>query len=476
MIAKVDEKPVSTLPGLAPIPVLGSRASMIRLFSDPVGVMQKLYREYGDIGAISRGDPSLVVAFGPRYNQQLLPQAKLYPNFAELPMKIPLDSAVAHFNTNLTAMNGDIHKQQRRLMMPAFHKKIINNYRDAMVDVVETYLSRWPQQGKLDLSYEMAEMTLSVMMRCLFGLELGDDADKLGRLSMRFLQQITSPTVMMFPVDLPFTPYGRFLRFSERMEESFLELIHERRTKPQQTSDALSILINTHDEDGTKLTDEELIGQTGLLFIAGHETTSYALMWTLFLLAQHPNVYADLVDELDNKLVGRAPTIAELSELPLLDHVIKESMRLIPPTPMLFIRQGSESFQLGPYDMPAGSKVVLSPLITHHMPELYDEPEKFKPERWQSLKPSPFEYLPFGAGPRMCLGAGFAELEIRIALPLIVQRFRLQMLENTKLDYQVRGITLGAKNALPMQIFAQDRNWQKPPPVHGKIHDLVDLT
>ena len=476
MIAKANEKPVSSLPGLSPVPVVGSRMSIIRLFSNPVGIMQKLYRECGEIGAISRGDPSLVLAFGPEYNQQLLPQAKLYPNFVEFPVKIPPNSALEHFSSNLTSMNGDVHRQQRRLMMPAFHKKVVQNYRDAMVGVVEDYLMRWPKQGTLDMSYEMTELTLAVMMRCLFGLELGGDADKLGRMSMHFLQQVSSPAVMMFPVNLPFTPYGRFLRFSEEMEKSFLEIIRERRAKPEEADDVLSILINTHDEDGASLTDKELIGQTGLLFVAGHETTSYAMMWTLFLLAQHPQIYADLLDELDSKLGGRAPTIEELQDLPLMESVIKESMRLIPPTPMLFVREGSENFQLGPYEMPARSKVVLSPLITHHMPELYDEPEKFKPERWQSIKPSAFEYLPFGAGPRMCLGAGFAELEIRIALPLIVQRFRLQLPENTKLDYEGRGITLGSKNALPMQIFPQDRNWQKPSSVHGNIHDLVDLT
>jgi len=396
------------IPGLTPIPVLGPRLSMIRFFSNPIGILHTLYREYGSIASLSRGDLSFVCAFGPEYNQQILSNAKAFYNFAELPLPLPADSAAARFNSNLTAMNGEAHRRQRRLMMPAFHKKTVDSYRDDMVTVAERHLNTWPKNGSLDMRQAMVDLTLEVMMHSLFGLELGTKAAVLGQMTMEFLTRITSLEVMALPINLPGTPYRRFLKFCEGMEEQFLKMIQERRTMKERPRDALSLLIESHDEDGSSLTDNELMAQTGLLFVAGHETTAFTLLWTLFLLSQHPKVCADLLDELSRQLNGRAPTVAELDDLPFLDAVVKESMRLIPTTPFLFVRRGVDPFQLGPYEFPPDAKIVLSPLITHHMSDLYPEPECFKPERWFHLKPSAFEYLPFGAGPRMCLGAGFA--------------------------------------------------------------------
>lgn len=463
------------MPGLSPIPVLGPRLSMIRFFSNPIRILHTLHREYGDIASLSRGDLSFVCAFGPEYNQQILSNAKAFYNFAELPLPLPADSAAARFNSNLTAMNGETHRRQRRLMMPAFHKKTVDNYRDDMVAVAERHLNRWPSNGSLDMRQAMVDLTLDVMMHSLFGLELGTKAAVLGQITMEFLTRITSLPVMAFPVNLPGTPYRRFLKFCEGMEAEFLRMIQERRAMKERPRDALSLLIESHDEDGSMLTDEELMAQTGLLFVAGHETTAFTLVWTLFLLSQHPQVCADLLDELSNQLNGRAPTVAELDALPLLDAVVKESMRLIPTTPFLFVRRGVEPFQLGSYDFPPDAKIVLSPLITHHMSDLYPEPEQFKPARWFNLKPSAFEYLPFGAGPRMCLGAGFAALETRLVLAMIVQRFRFAVVPDSRIDHKVQGIVLGPKHPLPMHIVPQDRQFSPPAPVQGTIHELVKL-
>ncbi|MEM7112114.1 MAG: cytochrome P450 [Chloroflexota bacterium] len=464
-----------SIPGLAPIPFIGSKLAMIRFFSDPIGILQTLHKEHGDIASLNRGDLSFVCAFGPEHNQQLLSNARAFHNFAELPVPLPQDSAALRFNTNLTAMNGKLHRQQRRLMMPAFHKKTVDSYRDDMVAVAEHHFAKWPINGRFDLKQALIDLTLDVMMKSLFGLEIDGNGSSLGHLAMEFLTRITSMGVMAFPVNLPGTPFNRFLTFCEEMEQEFLKIIRERRAMKERPRDVLSILIDTHDEDGANLTDEELVGQTGLLFVAGHETTAFTLIWTLFLLMQHPRVYANLLDELEGKVQGRYPTIAELNDLPLLDAVLKESMRLIPATPFLFVRRGTEPFQLGSYQFPADAKVIVSPLVTHHMPELYPEPERFKPERWFSIKPTAFEYLPFGAGPRMCIGAGFATLEAKLVLSAVVQRFRLTLADNLQVDHKVQGITLGPKQAIPTHIFPQDRQFGPPKRVTGTVHELVTL-
>ena len=465
----------SNIPGLTPIPFVGSQLALVRFFSNPIGILQKLHREHGDLAALNRGDLSFVCAFGPDYNKQLLSNARGFHNFAELPFDLPQDSAARRFNVNLTAMNGDVHRQQRRLMMPAFHKKTVNSYRDDMAVVIEQHMVKWSQNGRLDLKQAMAELTLDVMMRSLFGLDIGNRSSSLGHMAMDFLSQATSMAVMGFPVNLPGTPYRRFLNFCEEMEQAFLLLIRERRAMTKRPTDVLSILIDSHDENGATLSDEELVGQTGLLFVAGHETTAFTLMWTVLLLMQHPQIYADLLDELDGMLNGRLPTLTELDDLPLLDAVLKESMRLIPVTPFLFTRRGTEPFQLGSYQFPTDAKVILSPLVTHHMPELYPDPERFNPERWFGIKPSIFEYLPFGAGSRMCIGMGFAILEAKLALSAIVQRFRLTLPEGVQVDHKTHGITLGPKQAIPVHLHPQDRRFGAPQLVKGSVHDLVSL-
>ncbi len=463
----------TVIPGFTPLPLLGSRLAVVRLLVEPIATLRRLYREYGQIAALNRGDPTLVCAFGPGFNQQLLPSVGQFHNFADLPMRVPPGSVLERFNQNLVAMNGDRHRRQRRMMRPAFSRQVLGGYHDDMVALIGRRLDRWPEGGQLDVAREMSDLVLEVLMNCMFGLEVGEESAELGDMAARYLRGLVSLRVIMMPLDVPWTPYGRFLRFCEGFEARLLSVIRERRERHRPARDVLSLLISAHDDEGKGLTDEELIGHVSLLLLAGHETTAYALTWTLLLLAQHPEVYADLLDEVDGKLHGGPPSPEQLAELPLLDAVIKESMRLFPPTYMLFFREGRSPFQLGPYSMPVGSRVVLSPLVTHRMEEIYPEPNRFIPTRWFGLRPSLFEYFPFGAGPRRCLGAGFAEQEMKIMLSMLVQRYRLRRIDGVRVDYQARGVTLGIKGSLPMQVHAQDRGFTAPPDLEGSSRGLL---
>jgi cytochrome P450 len=209
---------------------------------------------------------------------------------------------------------------------------------------------------------------------------------------------------------------------------------------------------------------------------AGMQQPSYqlaALAWTLLLLAQQPRILADVVDELDSVLHGGAPTLEQLPRLPLLERVIKESMRVLPPASVMS-RVSTEPFQLGPYAMPKGSIVTISPYITHRLPELYPEPRAFKPERWETVDASPYDYIPFGAGPRMCIGASFAMMEIKPVLAMVLQRYRLTVVPGTRVNYQVK-ITLSPKGGLPMIVARQDRHFRTTE-VRGTVQRLVDLS
>lgn len=445
----------------------------MRLFWDPLRLLPRLHREYGDVAALSRGDPSLVCAFGPAHNQQLLPRARQFEHFGEVPIRVPEGSALAHMQVSLVTANGEAHRRLRRLMMPSFTRTVIQGYRDDMVAVAERHLGRWQAGATIDVVRAMTELALDTSVKCLFGLDAGDGGLELGRMGEQFLQRVIDPATALLPIDLPWLPYGRLLRLCERFERRLLDMAHERRRSPQTGHDVLSRLIEAHDEDGSRLSDVELLGNMGLLFVAGHETTAYALAWILMLLALHPPVFVELRDELRAELSGDAPTVEQLARLPLLDGVVKEGLRLLPPTYITFIRRATEPFELGPYRMPEGSMVVLSPLVTHHMPEVYRQPDRFEPRRWAQGKRSPFEYLPFGVGPRLCLGATFAEQEIRIVLALIVQRFGLRIADGFSVDVKARGMTLGPSGAMPITMTSPEASVGTPPELTGSVREFV---
>ena len=462
-------------PGPPRIPLLGNKGGLIRFFRDPVGNLLRLHAAHGDVAALSSGDPTLVCAFGMENNRRVLSDAEHFHNSASMPFPVPKGSSPERLFNALMAMNGEQHRRHRRLMMPAFGKAAVAQHRDDMVATVERLVERIRPGDVVDVNAQMIELTMIAAMRCLFGVDLGSGAEELGRMSMAVAGGITDFRNLLFPHDLPGTPYARFMRLCERMERRVRALILERRAAKDRPRDVLSILIEAHDDDGVGLTDDELVGHVNVLFIAGHETTAFTLTWTLFLLAQHPRVYADLEAELRSALRGDAPTAESLSRLPLLDAVVRESMRLLPPTPFLFVRRGASAFSLGPHALPAGAKVILSPIVTHRAASLYPEPKRFLPGRWDTISPGPYEYMPFGAGPRFCIGAAFGAQLVRIALAVLVQRFRFTLPPDARIARKVQGITMGPRYGMPMRVARHDGQLSPSSNVQGDIHELVDL-
>jgi cytochrome P450 len=203
-------------------------------------------------------------------------------------------------------------------------------------------------------------------------------------------------------------------------------------------------------------------------------TSANALTWTLLLLSQHPRVAADLLDELEGVLGGDAPSVESLARLPLLDRVVKESLRVITPVPFNG-RIVARPTELGGYTLPEGTEVFVSIYHTHHMPELYPRPEAFDPRRWESINPSVYEYHPFSAGPRMCIGATFAVLELKIVLSMVVQRYRLELAPRARID-RVGVIVLTSKKGLPMTLHRQDRAFDRGVGgVRGNVREMVEL-
>lgn len=466
--------PVPGLRGQRKMPVLGAAGNLLRFFGDPAGTLLRLHREHGEVVALTERDPAWVALAGAAHVQRVLSDARAFHNFSEIPIPAPKDSSPHRLNVALTAMNGETHRRNRRLMMPAFARPAVQGYRDLTVEVAERVMARWRPGETADAHARMVELAMCVAMQSLYGLDVLTQADELSALATGWLEGILSVGAMLFPFRVPGSPYARFLSVSDRFEARLKRLIEERRASPG-GRDVLSLLIGARDDEAGKLSDAELLGQTAVLFVAAHETTANTLTWTLLLLSQHPRVLAELEEELQSTLQGAAPTLEQVAALPRLDAVVKESMRLLPATGLLFFRRAQEPVSLGGLELPAGATFLISTLVAHRDPALFPDPLEFRPERWRGLDPGPYQYLPFGAGPRMCIGAPFATQAIRILLAMMLQRFRFELAPGTRVDRMVRGITLGPKRGVPMRLRLPEGPPSPAVPLSGDLHELVKL-
>jgi cytochrome P450 len=284
----------------------------------------------------------------------------------------------------------------------------------------------------------------------------------------------THPAAFLLPLDLPGTPYRRMVKLGEDVVGRIRALMEQKRRMGGEQHDAMALLMNARDEDETSLSDDELVAEAASLFVAAHETTAMTLAWTLLLLDRHPDVHATLAAELDAVLGGRDPGPEDLPRMVVLDRVVKESMRILCPVPMLFMRVCAEATTVGGFAVPRGCNVLLSPLATHHDPALYPEPRRFRPDRWIDMTPVPYGYLPFGAGPRTCVGMLFAERALRLMLPMILQRFRCSVPEGTRIDRVTRGNILKMRDGLPMRIEPASAPARAPVRIAGDIHELLE--
>jgi cytochrome P450 len=262
------------------------------------------------------------------------------------------------------------------------------------------------------------------------------------------------------------------LKFAEDLERLIVETIEVKRRPGNTSQDVLSIMVRASAGAEPAFSESELPGHTVFMFGASFETAADAMGWTLFLLAQHPKVASSLLDELDSARFSDPPTLDELDRLTLLNAVIDEAMRLLPPVPYT-IRTVTSAVDFDGLRLTRGDRIVISHYMTHHMPEIYPMPNRFAPERWFSFKADPYVYLPFSAGPRLCVGYHFAMAEIRLALLRIMKRYRLTVVPGSRIDRTVR-VTLNPTFGLPMIVYPQDRKFAASA-VTGQIHEMVDL-
>ena len=363
------------------------------------------------------------------------------------------------FGESLLTSEGDSWLRRRRLAAPAFQHERIANYGRAMVDDAERMLERWREGEVRDIHQEMMHLTMEIVTKTLFDIELaGEAADEVGaafdmanaEIASRFRRPFKIPDSIPLPSNL------RYRRAVRRLDELVYGIIKERRSDQSDRGDLLSMLMAARDEDGSRMSDQQLRDEVITLFLAGHETTALVLSWTWYLLSQHPEKEAKLLSELDRVLGERKPSVEDMSQLSYTGMVVHESMRLYPPA-YAFGREAVADCEIGGYHIPRGTTLFLSPWVTHRDERFFKKPEEFEPERWENnlIKRLPkLAYLPFGGGPRVCIGNSFAVMEATLLLATIARKIKLRLAANQAV-VPFPSITLRPLSGMRMGITAR---------------------
>jgi cytochrome P450 len=440
---------------------------------DPLAALRHAHAAYGPIVAVGSPLPfleirkSFILTAGAEFNRDALSDPATWRPW-HIFIRGPRKSALRRLGTGIIRMTGRRHAHYRRLLMQPLRKDSVEALGTSMSRLAVEEVSSWPIGQPLDLWSH----TRRLMQTFAIGLLFGDDRQHgypIAGLLTRLLEFNWSPRVAACPINLPQTTYGRLLRHAEVTERRILDWADCKRG-PIDNRDLLSIVVNSPDEDGNSPTDDIVAGHIPTLFGAAYETCQNVMIWTLILIAQHPSVARELLDELRSKLHGAPLSLDKMAELPFLDAIVKESMRLLPPVP-LQIREAIHETNLAGRRVPKGARVVLNGFLTNRMPSLYAEPDCFRPERWATISPSPFEYSAFSAGPRKCPGSLFGMSVVKIALAEILTRYRVALAPDARIDYQVR-IALSPRGHVPVMLHRQDGNFAAAT-IHGSIRNLV---
>jgi cytochrome P450 len=389
---------------------------------DPLSVFTAWAREFGDIFYYRAA--WLHVYF---LNHPDLIEAVLVRNYQNVLKDRVIRNSRWFFGQGLLTNEGDSWLRQRRLSQPAFHRERIASYAKIMTDYAGQVVATW-QDGEIrDIHQEMMRLTLRIVVRTLFNVE-SEETEQISSAMNTVMGNTTGIRMLLPPIAryLPTPKMIGFRRAVARLDETVYSIVSRRRAHEEDSGDLLSMLMQSKDEDGSRMSDKQLRDEVLTFLLAGHETTALALSWTWHLLGQHVEVERKLHQELDHVLDGRVPNFSDLPALTYTERVIKESMRLYPPAWSL-ARTVVSDFELRGYRIPAGANVVMSQWIMHRNPTYFPDPDKFDPDRWLpegSQKLPRFAYFPFGGGPRQCIGTAFAMMEATILLATIAQRFR----------------------------------------------------
>jgi cytochrome P450 len=452
---QVATLPLANAPGPRGAPIFGS---LFEAWRDPLKLLSEGARDHGNVVRFRLGGFQYVLVSGLTEIQHVL--VKNQKNYVKSRSYHGIKLVLGE---GLLTSEGEFWRRQRRLAQPAFHAQRLKGLASTMARLTDDVMQRWeslPENERtFDMHDAMMRLTFRVVGQTLCGADVEGDAQAIGQaltVAVKFANDYVEQLVRM-PVWLPFPKNMRFRTAMTTLDRLVYRLIDDHRAATDREGDLLAMLMSATDEgDGQGMTPKQLRDEVMTLVLAGFETTANALTWTLHLLSKHPDVAKKLEEEATRVLGGRTPTFDDLAKLEYTERVMQESMRIFPPA-WCFEREAVEADEVGGYRIPAGTTIAVCPYVLHRNPAYWENPETFDPDRFspeRSGTRSRFAYLPFGDGPRICIGKGFAMMEAKIILAMLVDRFRIEAGSDRPVELDA-GITLRPKNGLPMKVVAR---------------------
>jgi cytochrome P450 len=413
--------------------------------------MQDVHRRFGPVVDVGYRSSRMVLVFGAEANEHVISKAADCFEWGEaMQALVAVDGPTA-----LVVSDGDDHKRRRRLVQPAFSIKRVDAHLGLVVAEVDRALAAWQPGVQLDAAASLREAVRRIVVRALFGEELGSEADRFGELLEPGLRYVQKMPQQRFEHDLRVNAYARVQRSNRAADELVLAEVARRRSAgidEDAHPDTLTALLAG--VDGENLSDAELLDQVRSLMAAGFDTTSGAAAWLVLELGRNPEALAAVRAEVDAVLGDRTPTIDDLRALPLTLGAVQEVLRLWPPGPAAPRWSIAPSELLG-MTIPAGRVVLYSAYVTGRLPELWSEPERFDPGRWApgAPEPAPYSFVPFGGGARRCIGFALATLELQVMAVRLAQQVEWQ---NRTAKVKPTGIaTLTPKGGVPIEVSAR---------------------
>lgn len=447
-----------SLPGYRVSNVLSAMPIVLAYRREFFAQMRRDFDRFGDMYIVKVGDVQQVILRHPDHIHELTTrQADKFHKDATY--TDPHKGLAKFLGNGLINSDGEFWKRQRKLMSPAFHHRRIIGYVDIITDEAVRLVEKWHGDSRsIDVDHDMMRATLTIVAKALFKTDMhDDDVNRIGA-SMTTIQEFSGDVIKdLLPSWLPTLAKTREARAIRELDDVVYRVIAEHRAIGTDNGDLLWMLLDARDEDGNGMTDRQIRDELVTLFLAGHETTANTLNWAWVLLAQHPDQEAALHTELDTVLGGRLPTMEDLKRLPYTEQVIKEAMRLYPPA-YGFGRVALEAVQIGGYTIPKGATVSAVSWETHRDERWYPDAAAFQPERWTPEIETNLPkgaYIPFGGGPRICIGLNFAMMEAQLLLATLASRYSLRLIDAAPEPDAL--LTLRPKGGLTMRVIPRER-------------------
>ena len=420
----------------------------------PLESLSSWWRRHGDALRFRLGPKTFYLFSHPDLAEEIL--VKQSDHFVKVYNPEKPHGLALVLGNGLVTSSGEVWKRHRRILQPIFHRSRIAAMADRMAQVGEQRLASWRDRegDTIDIAAEMMQLALEVISQTMFTTSMTQHTDRIShalQVSIKYaFDSFSNP--LSLPLWVPTARNREFHSVMQFMDGLMYGLLAERRGSGAHHDDLLDLLLQARDEEtGEGLSDQELRDEALTIFAAGHETTANALSWTWYLLATHPEAKARFHEEVDRVLQGRTPNADDLQHLPYTRAVFEESLRLYPPAPAVH-RKATTNATVGGLSLPEGAFVLVGTYNLHRHPGFWHNPEQFLPERWlEGERPSSrYAYMPFGAGPRTCVGLHFASVEGPLLLALIGRHYDLQLAQDHVESHLM--VTLRPKGGIRMTL------------------------